>query len=154
MAKREIPLFIIDALRTHKRGECDFLVCTDRDNGFIAKIDFIPGDKEETGADYRIGYANNGISCRIRIQQMTGVNSRESDIRTLLKKGLDYYVQSVRCQVNIERPSRQQCADFIRQLIRGNMKALDDAGSDYARRNIVKKSLSMLEASADYLTNN
>lgn len=34
------------------------------------------------------------------------------------------------------------------------MKTIDDAGSDYARRNIVKKSLSMLEASADYLTNN
>lgn len=154
MAKREFPLFILDTLRTHKRGECDFIVCTDRDNGFIAKIDFIPGEKEETCADYRIGYANNGISCRIRIQQMTGANSRESDIRTLLKKGLDYYVQAVRCQVNIERPSRQQCADFIRQLIRSNMKAIDDAGSDYARRNIVKKSLSMLEASADYLTNN
>lgn len=154
MAKREFPLFILDTLRTHKRGECDFLVCTDRDNGFIAKIDFIPGEKEEAGADYRIGYANDGISCRIRIQQMTGANSRESDIRTLLKKGLEYYVQAVRCQVNIERPSRQQCADFIRQLIRGNMKALDDAGSDYARRNIVKKSLSMLEASADYLMKN
>lgn len=34
------------------------------------------------------------------------------------------------------------------------MKTIDDDGSDYARRNIVKKSLSMLEASADYLTNN
>lgn len=34
------------------------------------------------------------------------------------------------------------------------MKAIDDAGSDYARRNIVKKSLPMLEASADYLSNN
>ena len=89
MAKREFPLFILDTLRTHKRGECDYLVCTDRDNGFIAKIDFIPGEKEETGADYRISYANDGISCRIRIQQMTGANSRESDIRTLLKKGLE-----------------------------------------------------------------
>lgn len=36
MAKREIPLFIIDNTRNHKRGECDFLVCTDKDNGFIA----------------------------------------------------------------------------------------------------------------------
>ena len=47
MAKREIPLFIVDTSRNHKRGECDFLVCTDKDNGFLAKVDYVDGEKEE-----------------------------------------------------------------------------------------------------------
>ena len=42
MAKREIPLFIIDTLRNHKRGECDFLVCTDKDCGSILDAEIIP----------------------------------------------------------------------------------------------------------------
>lgn len=45
MAKREIPLFIIDTLRNHKRGECDFIVCTDKDCGFIAKVDYIDEER-------------------------------------------------------------------------------------------------------------
>lgn len=52
MAKREIPLFIVDTSRNHKRGECDFLVCTDKDNGFLAKVDYVDGEKEEVGDDY------------------------------------------------------------------------------------------------------
>lgn len=53
--KREIPLFIVDSSRKHKKGECDYICCTDKDSGFIAKIDYIDGEIEETGSDYRIG---------------------------------------------------------------------------------------------------
>lgn len=48
MAKREIPLFIIDNTRNHKRGECDFLVCTDKGNGFIAKVDYMDGENRRS----------------------------------------------------------------------------------------------------------
>lgn len=47
MAKRSVPLFIIDRSRRHKLGECDFIVCTDLDNGFIARVDYVDGEHEE-----------------------------------------------------------------------------------------------------------
>lgn len=86
MAKREIPLFIIDTLRNHKRGECDFLVCTDKDCGFIAKVDYIDEEKEEVGDDYRIGLPRRGCSMRIKVYQMIGQHPDTGRIRTLLKK--------------------------------------------------------------------
>ena len=89
MAKREIPLFIVDTSRNHKRGECDFLVCTDKDNGFFAKVDYVDGEKEEVGDDYRIGCPRNGVSLRIQIYQMIGTHPNVGNIRTLLKKGMD-----------------------------------------------------------------
>lgn len=54
MAKREIPLFIVDTSRNHKRGECDFLVCTDKDNGFLAKVDYVDGEKEKVGDEHEV----------------------------------------------------------------------------------------------------
>ena len=44
--KREIPLFIVDSSRKHKKGECDYICCTDKDSGFIAKIDYIDVELE------------------------------------------------------------------------------------------------------------
>lgn len=43
MSKREFPLFIFDLSRDHKLGECDFVACTDVDNAFVAKIDYVTG---------------------------------------------------------------------------------------------------------------
>lgn len=151
MAKREIPLFIIDTSRNHKRGECDFLVCTDRDNGFIAKVDYIDEELEEVGDDYRIGCPHRGVSCRIQIQQMIGVNSRTNEIRTLLKKGMDYFFKSVMCSVHVENPSKKECADFLNALARMNKQGLEEAGSDYLQRQVVEQSIKMLQASEKYL---
>lgn len=151
MAKREIPLFIIDNTRNHKRGECDFMVCTDKDNGFIAKVDYIDGEKEEVGEDYRVGYPQRGVSCRIQIQQMTGKNSKPSDIRTLLKKGMDYFVKTVQKPLHFDAPTKNECATFIEMLIRMNKQALDEAGSDYDAHKVVEDTIKMLQASADYL---
>ena len=68
MAKREIPLFIFDKNRDHGIGECDFVYCTDIDNGFIAKIDYT--DEPESVSEWaRIGKPNNGISLRIEINE-------------------------------------------------------------------------------------
>ena len=89
--KREIPLFIVDSSRKHKKGECDYICCTDKDSGFIAKIDYIDGELEETGSDYRIGLSKNGISCRMKIVRSMGENPTETAVRSLLKKGMEYY---------------------------------------------------------------
>ena len=154
MAKREIPLFIIDNTRNHKRGECDFLVCTDKDNGFIAKVDYLDGEMEEVGDDYRIGYPKRGVSCRIQIQQMIGKNSRMNEIRTLLKKGMDYFVKTVQKPIHVNAPTNDECATFLEMLIRMNKQALDEAGSDYDAHKVVENTIKMLQASADYLKEN
>lgn len=59
---------------------------SDKDSGFIAKIDYIDGEIEETGSDYRIGLSKNGISCRMKIVRAMGENPTETAIRSLLKK--------------------------------------------------------------------
>lgn len=151
MAKREIPLFIIDHTRNHKRGECDFLVCTDKDNGFIAKADYLDGEIEEVGDDCRIGYPKRGVSCRIKIIEMIGKNSRPNEIRTLLKKGMDYFVKTIQKPIHVNAPTKEECATFLEMLIRMNKQALDDAGSDYDEHKVVENSLKMLQASVDFL---
>lgn len=84
--KREIPLFIVDSSRKHKKGECDYICCTDKDSGFIAKIDYIDGEIEETGSDYRIGLSKNGISCRMKIVRAMGENPTEQLLEVCSKK--------------------------------------------------------------------
>lgn len=151
MAKRDIPLFIIDSNRTHKRGECDFLVCTDKDSGFIAKVDYIDGENEETGDDYRIGCPRRGVSLRIQVLRMTGEHCDTGSIRTLLKKGMDYFVKTVTCEVHVQNPSRGECADFLDTLARMNMQYVDDAKADYSARQTALHSIAMLRASRDFL---
>lgn len=51
MAKREIPLFIIDNTRNHKRGECDFLVCTDKDKVYIDNFESLCTIKRWRGVE-------------------------------------------------------------------------------------------------------
>ena len=69
MGKREIPLFVFDKNREHGIGECDFVCCTDIDNGFIAKIDYTD-EPEGVTERTRIGKPNNGISLRIEIKRI------------------------------------------------------------------------------------
>lgn len=151
MAKREIPLFIIDTLRNHKRGECDFLVCTDKDCGFIAKVDYIDEEKEEVGDDYRIGCPRRGCSLRIKIHQMIGQHPDTGRIRTLLKKGMEYFLKAVTCEVHVKNPSREECADFLNTLVRMNKQYVDDAGSDYQARQATIHTIMMLEATRKLL---
>ena len=149
MTKREIPLFIIDRTRQHKRGECDFLVCTDRDNGFIARIDYIEGEREEVGTDYRIGLANGGMSARIQIMRMTGERPTESATRTLLKRAMTYYGEFAQTALNVDKPSREDCSKFLDLLIKGNRSNLNQGSLQ--ERQTVAMSLRMLEACKDYI---
>ena len=92
--KRETPLFIIDTKKSHKKGECDFLVCTDKDNAFVARIDYVNATAPDMGEDYRIDYCNNGISLKLSIIRMLGNNPNRTNLRTLMKRGLDYYAEA------------------------------------------------------------
>lgn len=144
--KREIPLFIIDTKKTHKHGECDFLACTDRDNSFVARIDYISSQEPAYGDDYRIDYNRNGFSVKLSIIRITGLNPSTSAIKTLMKKGLDYYAESVTLSVDATRATTRQCIDFIEKLTAGNRHYLQEAGINQKERTTILTSLMMLDA--------
>lgn len=102
MAKREIPLFIFDKNRDHGIGECDFVCCTDIDNGFIAKIDYTD-ETENVSERVRIGKPNNGISMRIEVKRIIGKNPDPGTIRTLMKKAESLYTESSQVRVGTAR---------------------------------------------------
>lgn len=149
MAKREIPLFIVDTARQHKKGECDFICCTDQDNGFYAKVDYVEGEKEAAGCDYRISKPNNGISLRIEIQGMLGKNPRTTDIRSLLKLAMEYYTDIVQRKIDTNQPSREDCIEFLLMLIKGNRHNLLNCKPQ--ERQTTEMSLKMLEAITRYM---
>lgn len=142
--KREFPLFIYDNTRSHKLGECDFVVCTDLDNGFVAKIDYVDADKSYVDDDTRIE-VSNGIGARMSIKRIIGNNPNKESIRTLMKKCMALYMSMVRKTINVDEPSTQDCIDFLDILISGNKHNIDACGSDYNERKTVLASISMLE---------
>lgn len=151
MAKREIPLFIIDRTRQHKKGECDFLVCTDKDSGFIARIDYVDGEKEETGDDYRIGLPNGGVSCRMQVVRVTGERPVTASIRTLLKAGMEYFWKMARTPLDFDSPTPEECAKYLDILIKGNQGRINEGSP--AERRARALSLKMLQATMNILKN-
>lgn len=151
MAKREIPLFIIDTARRHKKGECDWIFCTDKDNAFVARIDLIDGDIDDVGDDFRVESRGCGISARMAILRTIGANPSVSAQRTLLKKAMSYYLECTLKKLNINDPSKAECVEFLELLIQSNMHQLEAAGSDYNERKTTLTSMALLQASADYL---
>lgn len=144
MAKREIPLFIFDKNRDHGLGECDFVCCTDIDNGFIAKIDYT--DEPESVSEWaRIGKPNNGISLRIEIKRIIGMNPNTGTIRTLMKKAEILYTESSQVRVG-DRPTDKEMVDFLDILMAGNKHYLSEAGSNTSERNTILSSLKMLDS--------
>lgn len=147
MAKREIPLFICDTGRWHNQGDADFIVCTDVDNGFVAKVDFVEESEPDTVTDsIRIGYANDGYKLKLEIKRIVGNNPSSSAIRTLMKKACDYYRENQQTLINMDSPSTVECVRFLNMLISGNRYNLQKAGSNYNERKTVENSLKMLEA--------
>lgn len=118
MAKRETPLFVLDRSYNHKLGECDFIVCTDIDNGFIARIDYVE-DAEPCATDtLRIGNENNGISLKIEVKRIFGKNPKNSQIRTLLSQADKYIQTHLHYPCNIDKPTDEECINFLDLLIR------------------------------------
>lgn len=143
--KREIPLFIFDLGRSHNLGECDFITCTDKDSGFIAKIDYLEGANESVTDTVRIVNGGNGISVRMEIKRIIGINPSGSNIRTLMKKGMELYVARTQKTINLDEPSTEQCINFIDVVIKGNRHAISEQGVNYKERETILTSLAMLE---------
>ena len=117
--KREFPLFIVDHNRAHKFGEVDFIYCSDIDNGFIAKVEYIDGIIEEVGEDYRIepGLSGSNISAKISIKRITGKNPDKTKIRGLLKQAMKYYTSLSTFSADIGNITVRQMVLFIDTLI-------------------------------------
>lgn len=143
--KREIPLFIIDTKKSHKKGECDFLVCTDQNSGFVARIDYVNSVDPEYGEDYRIDYSNNGLSVKLSIKRIIGNQPNKSDIKNLMKKGLDYYADVVMLKVDAINATTDDCIEFVEKLANGNKHYLQEVGVDHDELVIIKTSLMMLD---------
>lgn len=144
MAKREIPLFIFDCDRQHSIGECDFVSCTDVDNAFVAKIDFVENAKDVVTDTMRIGRANNGISMRLEIKRITGKNPDIAQIRTLLRKAEELYVERVQETVDSSQPTDAEMISFLDALISGNKGQISGI-KDPNEKMIALTSLEMLQ---------
>jgi hypothetical protein len=149
MAKREIPLFVFDLTRDHNLGECDFVSCTDMDNAFIAKIDYVTNADDVVTDTLRIGNKKNGVSIRLEIKRITGKNPDNGAIRTLLKKAEELYVKRHLKIVNTDSPSDEDMINFLNLMISGNKKNISAAGSNVNERKIITASLNMLESIRD-----
>lgn len=147
MAKREIPLFLFDKERKHNLGECDFVCCTDIDNGFIAKMEYTE-ESERVTDRMRIGKANNGIRLKMEVKRTIGKNPSDAAIRTLMKKAESLYTEQTQMRVG-DRPTDAQMIEFLDAMVAGNRHYLTEAGSDSVERTTVLTSLMMLEAIKD-----
>lgn len=151
MAKREIPLFVFDINRDHNLGECDFVACTDVDNSFIAKIDYVTGIDDIITDTLRIVRNNGSVKLRVEVKRITGKNPDNAAIRTLMKKAEDLYCERTQSSINIGEPSKSDMIKFLDVLISGNKHNVAQAGTNSRERNMVLKSLAMLEAIRDEL---
>lgn len=153
MAKRDIPLFIFDLTREHNLGECDFVSCTDIDNAFVAKIDYVTNIENVITDNIRIVRNNGPIKLRIEIKRITGKNPDNAAIRTLLKKAEDLYCERTMKHLNLDKPSKTDMLNFLNILISGNKHNISKAGADMEARQIVLTSIKMLEAIYDEIKN-
>lgn len=145
--KREIPLFIMDLKRAHGLGECDFIVCTDKENGFVARMEYMPEDQPilENGEMIRASSMRNGLMCVMRIKRITGSNPSLSTLKNLMKKGMDVFTEATTVTVGQDSPTIGQMINFLDLLSRANQHNLQAAGADFTARQTVINSLAMLE---------
>lgn len=146
MPKREIPLFVFDLSRDHNLGECDFVACTDVDNGFVAKIDYVTEVDNIITDTVRIVKNNGAIKLRLEVKRITGKKPDKAAIKTLLKKAEELYCERTQKHVTIDNPSKKDMLNFLDVLINGNKHYISDAGSDYNERRTLLTSISMLES--------
>ncbi len=143
MAKREIPLFCYDTERKHKLGECDFVTCTDIDNAFIGKIDYVEGGKDYTDADTYIKEAHNGLAVRLTIKRRFGLNPSETATRTLMRKAVEQYMNRV-IKFDIADITDEQLHQFCDIMIKNGFQNLGEAGVNQSERNTILSSIAMM----------
>ena len=153
MSKRTLPLFIFDLTRRHKLGECDFVACTDKDNGFIAKIDYVEGEIEDTSEYWmRVGHPNHGVSLRLQILRLTGGNIDRTKVRALLKQAEKRFLDIAQKEMDVNEPSVEECITFLDVLVRSNRHAVDEQAHDFRGRETTLMSIRLLEKCAEYLS--
>lgn len=152
MAKREIPLFVVDTARHHRRGECDFVCCTDRDNGFVARIDFVKNAVPEVGEDYRVETGVNEVGFKMSIIRSTGMNPQKTQVRGLLKKACEYYTEIThRLEFHGAKPTVTECIEFLEKTVRANNHRIAEAGCDVVTAKIIRNSIMYVNTTIDYL---
>ena len=72
-------------------------------------------------------------------------------MKTLLKKGFEYFVKESSVSVNMDKPSKEECIKFLDVYAKANRQAVDDAGVDYQSRMLALKQATILEATINYL---
>lgn len=149
MAKREIPLFIFDNQRKHSDGAYDNLVCKDKDNGFVARIDYVEGVDEMTTDTVRVGLKRNGIAMRMEIKRFTVSNVKNSEVRVLKKLCMDYCAKVQTLKVDYHTPSVEKFAAFHQKLIVGNRANLWKLSP--VERATTERSLAMLTVTMNHL---
>lgn len=137
---------MFDLSRDHGLGECDFVACTDVENAFVAKIDYVEGVENVITDTLRINRGNGELKLRFEIKRITGKNPDKSAIRTLLKKAEDLYCERTQKKVNLDCPTKADMVHFLDTLIKGNKQYVTQAGADVEERETVLMSIAMLEA--------
>ena len=153
MMRRRNPLCIFDTNRCHKFGDCDWIVCTDKDNGFVAKVTYETGLQPTAGVNERISKPNaNGIQVHIKIVRawINGYHTA-SDARAQLKQAEKIVRESTRSVVVTNEPTTQQVIDYLELLIHANSHALHGAGYSTTEKQTTLTSLQMLQAAIDKL---
>lgn len=149
MARREIPLFIFDNQRKHNIGAYDYLVCTDKDNGFVARVDYVTGQPEMATDTVRVGQTRGGIAIRLDIKRFTGTNVNPSEVKSLMKLGMDYCSKVMTAFELSDAPSVDECVIFLERLIQANQANLGKLPP--VERATTQKSLALLTATYNYL---
>lgn len=148
--KRTIPLYIIDTSRAHKRGECDYIVCTDKENGFIARCEFLDGRAEEAGDDYRIR-TFQGVSVRITVERYLVDEPDKAKVRTLLKGAEKYYLSLSQFRVDINSMPIEECIKGLYSIARSFRTQADRHTGDYEERVTLLCAEATLMKSKEYL---
>lgn len=153
MAKREVPVFVIDRNRDHGLGEVDFIVCTDIDNGFVAICEYVenvPDEMTDTSITQKGGGVDPRLSLRITIKRSIGKNPTPSATRTLLRKAMKVYTTDAYVSVK-EDSTVEDCIRFLDIMIKSNKHHMQECGVDYEARQTLLSSLFMLEKTKGYL---
>ena len=128
--KREIPLIILDKSRLHKLGEKDFIVCTDKDNGFIAEVSYMEHVSEETTETYIVRNGNGGISAKIEIKRFIGTNRDNTKIKSLLKMAVNTLLKS-NVETKGKEISTEDCINFAELLLQSYKTEENAIKGDY-----------------------
>ena len=158
MAKQRIlPLFILDLDRSHGLGECDFIYCSDKDNGFVARVDILDEnqykDLEPNNIDSKlIVNETTKVAAYFSIVRLTGVNPNDTQLRALLKKASELYVQRTQKEVDYDSLTVSDYKAFLNVLLKQGNEQLANVGSDYNTRKNLVYSTELIKSLIEYLS--